>query len=82
LADQLGSWESKLYVPESADDPLDHLRQVLEPVRQNIPSSSPPPITAPPSKAPADVRHATRVQPSRARKPSIYSSSNFKGKPS
>lgn len=48
LADHLGSWQSKLHVPANASDPLDQLRQALEPVHPGAPrtsSSSRPPST-------------------------------------
>ncbi|CAN5712674.1 GntR family transcriptional regulator [soil metagenome] len=40
LTEHLRSWDSKLHVPETSDDPLDQLRQALEPVhRSSIPSA-------------------------------------------
>lgn len=48
LADHLGTWQSKLHVPERASDPLDQLRQALEPVHPvaaRAPSSSRTPST-------------------------------------
>lgn len=42
LADHLGSWSSKLHVPEEiSDDPLHQLRQALEPVHPVPPSTRP-----------------------------------------
>lgn len=48
LADHLGSWQSKLHVPETSNDPLDQLRQALEPVHPvapRTPTSSRTPST-------------------------------------
>lgn len=51
LAEDLATWESKLYVPDVSvsDDPLHRLRQALEPVHPApLPTrSSPPPIPSP-----------------------------------
>ena len=46
LAAHLGSWDTKLHVPEVSDDPLHQLRQALEPVHPVAPSTRPsaPPI--------------------------------------
>lgn len=51
MTDHLGSWDSKLHVPEKiSDDPLHQLRQALEPVHPVPPSANrPSPLRTPSS---------------------------------
>ncbi|MGJ7609683.1 MULTISPECIES: GntR family transcriptional regulator [unclassified Variovorax] len=58
LGEHLGSWDSKLRVPASSDDPLDQLRQALKPVQPIASTTTPPCERAMPARSPSSPKRA------------------------